>query len=97
MSADNAGTSSGLLVSFPLLISVHHVSKHHVHACRWRPDLSSAAVPESISNLINQCWSGVPDMRPSADIIVSMLEKSKAEIEEQEAKKSSSPGCCTLM
>ena len=66
----------------------------------YRPNFSST-VPQKVNDLINACWSGTPELRPSAQEVVVMLE---AIIESQVCKGSVADssgvnaGCsCALM
>ena len=40
----------------------------------FRPQLSEKTVPRAVSDLINKCWSGVPELRPSAAEVVATLQ-----------------------
>jgi serine/threonine protein kinase len=40
----------------------------------YRPKLSTTGnIPESVNSIINECWSGVAELRPSADVLVTKL------------------------
>jgi hypothetical protein len=63
----------------------------------WRPDLKTGSVPEEINKLIDVCWSGVPELRPSAQEIVDILEDIEARGICAEEVKPAGGGCCTVM
>jgi serine/threonine protein kinase len=42
----------------------------------YRPKLSTTGtIPDSVHEVINQCWSGVPELRPSAEELIQKLVK----------------------
>lgn len=73
----------------------------------YRPKLSDTEnTPNSLNEVINQCWSGVPELRPSAEQLVKQLLeiqqsgvcKGGSAINEKDGGASSGTGCaCTLM
>jgi serine/threonine protein kinase len=75
----------------------------------YRPKLSDTGnIPDSVNKVINQCWSGVPELRPSAEqLLKELLEIQKsgvcqgdtrASTGENNGGASSKTGCaCTLM
>lgn len=69
----------------------------------YRPNLSTS-VPQAVNDVITACWSGVPEMRPTAEEVVLMLEaiqdskvcKGSGDIPESDNQ--ASKGCaCALM
>lgn len=74
-----------------------------VHAQRvaagWRPSFP-AHMPENIRKLVDKCWSGLPELRPSmAEVVRSLEEIGKSGvIEELDAADMKTQGCaCSIM
>ena len=76
-------------------------SEDHAHkvANGWRPPFP-AHMPESIRNLVDKCWSGIPELRPSMQEVVDALREIQRTgvPEEMDAKETKTQGCaCEIM
>lgn len=74
-----------------------------VHAQRvangWRPPFPNH-MPDSIRKLVDKCWAGLPELRPSMpEVVCSLQEIEKSGVvEESDAKEAQAKGCgCCVM
>lgn len=68
-------------------------------AAGWRPPFPMH-MPESIRKLVDKCWAGIPELRPSMEEVVKQLEEIQRSgvIGEMDAKETKSAGCgCSVM
>lgn len=63
----------------------------------WRPSFP-ANMPESIRQLIDKCWSGIPALRPTMMEVVRRLQEIERDgVAEQMDELNKSQGCCSVM
>ena len=75
-------------------------SKGHAEkvAAGWRPPFP-AHMHNNVRKLVDRCWSGLPELRPTITELLTALEEleKSGAIAEMDAKEASSGGCCSVM